>query len=161
MALRAASGVANEADNCYYQMLSDPLQIKRAKKEPFFSFHLWCQRWYFMMFCGAAAWCQYRLHYRVCTGEDLNIKICHGIGNLICYLCSCILQPPAFLNSGWFSDQNSGQNSSKHLRLYAFAIGRRYFIKTCQVPSEKNWWPQNSLRLEKQLTWHNVIDTLE
>ena len=40
MAFGAASGVANEADNCYYQMLSDPLQIKRAKKEPFFSFHL-------------------------------------------------------------------------------------------------------------------------
>ena len=38
MALRAASGVANGADNCYYQMLSDPLQIKRAKKEPFFLF---------------------------------------------------------------------------------------------------------------------------
>ena len=37
MAFRAASDVANGADNCYYQMLSDPLQIKRAKKEPFFS----------------------------------------------------------------------------------------------------------------------------
>ena len=86
MALRAASGVANEADNCYYQMLSDPLQIKRAKKEPFFLFSfVMSERWYFMMFCGAAAWCQYRLHYRVCTGEDLNINICHRIGKLIRY----------------------------------------------------------------------------
>ena len=99
MASRSASGVANEADNCYYQMLSDPLQIKRAKKEPFFLFSfVMSERWYFMMFCGAAAWYQYRLHHRVCTGEDLDIKICHRIGNLICY---------SYQNSApiWFSQQ--------------------------------------------------------
>ena len=50
---------------------------------------------------------------------------------------------------------------SKHLWFYAFSIGRRYFIKTCQVLLEKNWWSQNSLRLEKQLTWLNMIHTLK
>ena len=154
MALRAASGVANEADNCYYQMLSDPLQIKRAKKEPFFLFSfVMSERWYFMMFCGAAAWCQYRLHYRVCTGEDLNIKIWHGIGNLICYLCIYIA---VFWNHLLFSTADDFPTRIP-VKTLQNICGYMLLLLADGILSKlvKFHWKKTSLKIEKavDVTW--------